>query len=55
MDSVCNEVDRLKENYGTGASTKIVLENDTDYDLKFVDSKCYYGRWQNKPPSVVRP
>ena len=52
-----NEAERLRENFKGFAinniSTKIVLQNDTDSDLYFIESRSYYGRWENEPPALV--
>ena len=46
-------VEKLKNDYGWGASSKIIFYNNTSDKLTLTDSEHFYGRWENKAPSEV--
>ena len=46
-------VEKLKVDYGWGASSKIIFYNNTSEKLTLTDSEHFYGRWENKAPNEV--
>ena len=45
LEKKAEEVEKKKENYGIGVSTKIIMMNNTDHDLEFFESGSTSGRW----------
>merc|ERR1711976_273844 len=49
------KVEKFKEQYGIGASSKLIIYNDSSDKLTLTNSDHFWGKWQNEAPAEIPP